>query len=62
MKIPWISFKLKTLDFRKWYYVYFNDKEVGWWVLEYELENIKKCHPEEKLVFKKIPWYKTILS
>lgn len=55
------SFSKKTIDLRRWYYVYIDGEKMPWWCLYGETDDISTKHLESELVFIKIPFYKTIL-
>lgn len=51
----------KTVDFRKWYYVYINGEIMPWWCLKWEKEIIINDYKNDKVIFKKVPFYKRII-
>lgn len=59
-KIPWIKIYWKTIDLRKWYYVWIDDEPCSWWACECELQDVKRRYPNAQ--FKKISFFKTILG
>lgn len=63
-KIPWIEITWKTLDLRKWYYVWIDGYLCSWWACEFELDEVREDYEEhgQKVKFKKIPWWKTLIK
>lgn len=62
-KIPFLEIRWLTLDLRRWYYVRISGYLCPWWACEDEMEEIKLDYEEhgQKIEFKKIPFWKTIL-
>lgn len=60
-KIPWISFRWRYIDTDRWYYVFIDGEEMLWWALENELKDISERYGKDKVKFKKVPWFLTIL-
>lgn len=60
IRLPSFSFRHRFIDFRQWYYVWIDNEKMNWWAMEYEMDDIRNRY--DKVEFKKIPKYKTIIK
>jgi hypothetical protein len=54
-KIYW-----RSIDLRRWYYVWIDNKPCSWWAIEGELDDLKERY-QDNIKFKLIPLWKTII-
>jgi len=60
--IPIVRIRLiwKSIDLRRWYYVWIDEKPCDWWAIEFELDDLRNRYGED-IKFKLIPLWKTII-
>ena len=59
-KLPVPIIIWKTIDLRRWYYVWIDDTRCDWWAMEFELDDLQERYGKD-IRFELIPLWKTII-
>lgn len=58
--VPVPTIHWKSIDLRRWYYVWIHNRPCDWWAIEWELDDLKNRYGDD-IKFKSIPLWKTII-